>query len=656
MIINEKIIIDIFNLKIKFKNEKDIIKLSKYEDFIPMYDIYSENIYPINKENIYYRLINCDYRFIDVHIYDWLLNKYKKYKKDEIKKILEIIKNYNIDILTDTSYKTLYKYSSNLGLSISICKKVSFSPYIKYFRPYYTKLELIKLGQNMKILKENEINTIDLLNKENHYNFCKKISSNDFSFKEIRSHTEFIIKLNIISYITFYSFYGSYLYNKYLREDKNFNNFLFDGMKNILKSTDKIPKLLNKYYVYRFIWDDIFLKDIKIGDYFIDKGFLSTTRDPFYSPGINGNFGLILIKIYIPETVKGLLIENFSLFPKEQEFLLPPNCKLKLTSKDDNFKYYHINETFEKLITKKYEFEYINYTTLNKINIKNNFKIIDDLKKYDIHGENRIIMFKNFISESSQIIININNKKYLSICMFYDSSEQSSYSRLYYNKIKDGLLISIYDNGYPYLNIEFGKEMIINYLNQFYFYNDTKIELNEEIMDIVLEFGRIFFYKEAKIYHNFRNFNEFKNNNNNNLIFTYMNFYNHTIYDYAKNKNKYLNFNFIKNKTGWYKLDEILNSELSETIINKYKLNNNKTIKDALIYIIENNFIIYDKILNDINKEYKINEDNYLIYEIYEKLNSQNRIDNFKSNIDYDDEENLGDDFKLIFRQPIRRY
>jgi hypothetical protein len=52
-------------------------------------------------------------------------------------------------------------------------------------------------------------------------------------------------------------------------------------------------------------------------------------------------------------------IENFSMFPKEEEFLLPPRSKLKLIAKNENFDYKHINENFEKKVKKKYEFDYI---------------------------------------------------------------------------------------------------------------------------------------------------------------------------------------------------------------------------------------------------------------------------------------------------------
>ena len=648
MIINEKLILDIFNLKIKVK-DKD--KISEYQDLIPMYDIYSQEIYPISKQNIHHRLIESDYRFINNEIYDWLKNLYKKNKKNKelckkFKRNLDIIANYNIDILINTSYKTLYEYSPKLGLLVSICKRKSFDPYIKHLRPYYTKLELIKLGQNMKLIKEMDIE--NLLDQDFHYKICKNVSSNDVSYDEIKEHTQYIIDHNIISCVTFYSFYGSFLYNKYLRENKLFNTFLYDGMTNLLKSFNKTPKLQNKYYLYRFIWDDKILEDFKIGDYFYDLGFLSTTRDPFYSPGISGNFGLTLLKINIPNDINGLMIENFSLFPNEQEFLLPPNCKLKLISKDDKFKYFHTNQAFEDIISKKYEFEYVNYLLLPEIKIKDKYKIIDDLKTYEIHGNDRISMFKNFISDSSQIKFTLNNKSYLLICMFFDSTDQSSYNRLYYNKIKDGLLISIYENSYPYLNIECGKELVINYINQYYYYKDTKTELSNELIDIILEFGRIFCYKEAKIFHNFRNFSEFNQD-----IFSYMNFYNHTIYNYAKNKIKYLEGAFIK--SNWYNIDNIINSEISDEVKKKYKLKSNK-ISDAIIFIVENSFILYDRFINEISSKYKINKEMFLTFEIYEKLNNQNRINMFRSNIDYNEEEQLGDDFKLIFRQPLRRF
>lgn len=656
MIINEKIIKDIFELKLKVKG-KDKINLSKYQEIIPMYDIYSQQIYPINKKNIHYRLIESDYRFINNEIKEWIKNLYKKHKdnkelKEKLKYNLTIIDNYDIEILSETSFKTFYEFSPKLGLLVSICKRKSFDPFIHHLKPYYTKLELIKLGQNMKLIKEIDIEK--LLNQEFHYKLCKKISSNDVSFEEIKKHTSYIINNNIISYITFYSFYGSFLYNKYLRKNYHMNKFLYDGVNKIINAMKNSPILDNDYSIYRFIWDDSFLNDLKPGQTFVDNGFLSTTRDPFYSPGLSGKFGLTLLKINIPKNKKGLglFIENFSLFQKEEEFLLPPFTKLRLLSKDDNFKYYHTNEAFEKLIERKYEFEYIDtdYDLFNNYKIKNNIKEINDIKKYVLPGDDRISLFKNFISESNQLSIKINNNNYLLNCMFFDSTDNSSYSKLYYNKIKDGLLISIYDNGYPFLNIECGKEMTVNYINKFYNYGEDKIELNNDLLEIILEIGRIFYYKETIIFPIYRNFSKF-NYDENKKIFLYTHFYNHTIYDYAKNKNKLLKDPFLKNNIGWYATDNLLNKKLDNEIKDKLNLKEN-TIREGLISIVENNFILYEKFieLTNIEKNY------YFIYEIYEKLNNQNRIESFKPNIFYDDEETFGDDFKLIFRQPIRRF
>jgi hypothetical protein len=162
--------------------------------------------------------------------------------------------------------------------------------------------------------------------------------------------------------------------------------------------------------------------------------------------------------------------------------------------------------------------------------------------------------------------------------------------------------------------------------------------------------GRIFYYKEAKIFSVYRNFSEFNNNKNTN-IFIYTHFYNHTIYNYAKNKNILIKDSFFKNNIGWFKTDQILNTKLDTKIKEELNISHN-TIREALIYIVENNFIIYDRFIKLIN----IEKNYYFTYEIYEKLNNQNRIENFRPDIFYEDEKPYDENFKLIFRQPIRRY
>ena len=661
MKINLDFINKIFNLEMKITIQKDKDKLSRYEDYIPMYDIYSQKIYPISKKNIHYKLIEAHYRFINQEIYEWINNLYNKYINDEIsskkyKENLEIISNYNLKLLIETSYKTLYKYSPELGLSVSICKRNSFNPYIQHLKPYYTKMELIKLGQNMNIIK-TDIDPEKLTDQETHYAICKQVSNNDVSFEDIKKHCEYIIQTNIISWLCFYSFTGSFLFNELLRNDKNNlpNNYLF-GLNKIVKSMEDAPALSNDYDIYRFIWDDSFLSNLKEGEFFIDKGFMSATRDPFYSPGINGTFGLILLKIKIPKGKKGigLFIENFSLFPKEEEFLIPPYSKLKLISKNNNFKYYHIDPQFEKLINRKYEFELIE-SGYNQIKIENNNLKIKNEDKYHnikeivLEGIDRFSILKQFISSYSsnkKINLLLNNKKYSFNYQWFDSSESSSYKKFYYNTTKDGILFSIFDeNGYPWLNIELGQKLVINYLNQFYFgFNNNNI--NDDTLELISYFGKIFHYKNALIYHKYNSFNILYKDN------MYSNFYlfNNSLYDYLKFKKQYLSFNpFISYEIGYWFLDEYFNKKTESTIINNVKTN-----KDLFINTCNNKFEYYFKMCSLLNSNI-INKP-YVIFNIYDKLQSTGENMNFKPNIEYTEDNVLDQDFKLIFRQPIRRY
>jgi len=308
--------------------------------------------------------------------------------------MLKIIDNYDLETLEKTSYETLYRYSPDYGLSISICKRNSFHPYAYHLNPYYTKNELIKLGMNNKLI--DKLKPSDLVDKKLHYDICKLVSKNDISYETIINHMNIIIKNNCIGWINFYSMTGSYLFNKILRENLPINQYLYDGLNKIIKTIDK-AELQNDYFFYRFVWDDDYLKQLNVGDIFIDKGFTSTTRDPFYSPGIKMDFGLVLVKINIPKEIKGvgLLIENFSMFPKEEEFLIQPFSKLKLVAKDEKASYYHINEKFDKLIKKKYEFDLINTTNINiKLKVEPDHKIpIIDINLLNIDSRDRTGLF-----------------------------------------------------------------------------------------------------------------------------------------------------------------------------------------------------------------------------------------------------------------------
>jgi hypothetical protein len=221
------------------------------------------------------------------------------------------------------------------------------------------------------------------------------------------------------------------------------------------------------------------------------------------------------------------------------------------------------------------------------------------------------------------------------------------------NKIKDGILFTLFDeNLYPYLNIELGQELAINFLNKF-FIGSTKQIINEDILDLIYNFGRIFYYKTAKIFHEYKPFTIFeKNYSESDKIFLETNLFNKSIYDYLKSNIKILiNNPFIEYPIGYWYLDEYFNKPVDQEIINKYNLNH-KTNKELLIDIVENKFNLYLKIINIM----PVFNNPFIIFNIYEKLVAEGLIDLFKPNLEYTNDDNIDDNFKLIFRQPIRRY
>lgn len=664
--INYEFIQKIFNRKIELKKEKDKITLSKYSDYIPMYDIYSDSIYPISNLNVYYRLIDCHYRFITSEVKQWIENKLKKESNESKKNLyiknLAIIDNYHLDTLEKTSYQTLYKYGPELGLSISICKRNSFHPYSRHLTPYYTKNELIKLGVNNKII--SKISPENLVDKDLHYKICKTVSKNDVSSKLIMKHMKHIIKNKCISWISFYSMTGSYIFNNYLRnlETTIIAEYMKKGIEKITSTISSIDSMDDDYYFYRFVWDDNFLRKLSIGDKFIDNGFISTTRDPFYAPGMNLDFGLVLIKINVPKHMKGvgLFMENFSLFPKEEEFILCPNSKLELIAKDDNFTYEHINKIFMNHITKKYEFNLIS----NDTSFINNLKYISDeniptidLETIQLYGRDRIDLFYSLI-ENCDEMEQFKYKGAIYQCIIFDST--TSYSKLYHNKVKEGLMITKYKDGYPQLSIECGEELVVNFQQTFTPY-DELLKQDESIDSILGHIGKIFGYEKAKVYTQYYNFTEFSDNYNDDesklYLYTYM--FCNTIYRYYKNNVKEYKSNLFKSKFGYWNLDKIGREIVPDEIVTKlpkeYK-DSKLTWKDLFIIITEKHFYMYPRLESWMNYHHNnIIKNIYFEFDVLTYL-SNNGYDTYQlpiimESVDRRKNKKLG----LIFNKNIRR-
>jgi len=662
MKINKDFIDKIYQNKIELKKKQDKIKLSNYSDYLPMYDIYSKRIYFIKNENIHYRLIDCHYRFINIEVKNWIKNQLVKEKNDEVKSILKnnlkIIDNYNLEILEETSYKTLYKFSPELGLSISICKRKSFHPYISHLKPYYTKSELIKLGQNMGIIKK--MDQSKLVDKNLHYNICKKISNNDISRDLLKKFNKYIIDNKCLSWICYYSFTGSYILNDYLRFDKLMDKNNYEGINKIVSVMKDSPELEKDYFFYRFSWDDDFLKDIKVGGTFMDKGFLSSTRDPFYSPGMKQEFGFILIKINVPKKSKGigLFIENFSLFPKEEEFLIPPNTKLKLISKDEKFKYYHTNDEFEKRIVKKYEFELVkaDFNLIKNIKFINeeipviNFNI--EYNEDDIY--NIIKQFNKNTNDFKQFKILTENNEYIFNYQWFDST--NTYSKFYFNNIKDGILFTCYENGYPIIAIECGNELVVNYLNKYYFGDDFRIIDEDEILYIISFFAKTFKYKETRIYLRYNNFSKLDYEiEESDLLYSRM--FCDSLYQYIKTGNKFYKNQNLEYNYGIWKLDKLLNKKISKEVSNRLPEElKNMTWKNLIVEIIEKYFYLYNRLEEWLEYyEEKFISNNYLVFDVKSYLRSKNINFSIPLDFEYSKENIPSEEFKKIFRSNIER-
>jgi hypothetical protein len=139
-----------------------------------------------------------------------------------------------------------------------------------------------------------------------------------------------------------------------------------------------------------------------------------------------------------------------------------------------------------------------------------------------------------------------------------------------------------------------------------------------------------------------------------------MNLYNDTIYSYLTNGSKYLDCNlnfspFINYNLGYWYLDEYFNKPIDKNSMNKLPegFKNIKTNKELYIKTIEESFYFYPKLIEQIDKN--IVKKDFVTFNIYDKLVAEGLADNFKPNIEYTNEDTFDGDFKLIFRQPIRR-
>lgn len=501
-------------------------ELSRIDTHIPLFDIYSKNIYLINSSNVYSRIMFYHYRLPNTQIFNILKSTYesilKSIKNDiylsKLNKNINFISNYDLDELEKTYYKVFY-LSQPITSDITTCIKPSFIPFITS-KPYYNKSELINLALNMNI----KIN-YDNINFESD-NLCSLISINEISAKEILSHQIYIQENISKSYIQLYSLLGSYYWNYYIRNKCFKDIFVEKQIDNLYSIISKAPEFEKDYWLYRFISNDDYLSDLKPGSLFEETSFISTTRNPFYDPK-NNLFGFILIKIKIPKGKEGigLCIESYSMFQNEEEVLLNPAI-LKLLSIKDNYHYYHPNPNASKRIKKLYEFELID-------SIKNKPSL--ETKTYEIYPKEipNIVWLENVLdgddfaskvyyfyrvmlpvyNNKRYFYSDIGGKSYLFQAFFLDDNpiyekyfflQKNINSENFNTKEEIYFVLQNEDTGEINLFIELRDIISVNYINKFI--GTKQIFSDEEFVKFISSIGHFFGIDQIIIHNNYESY------------------------------------------------------------------------------------------------------------------------------------------------------
>lgn len=458
--------------------------ISTYDLRIPLYDIETNNIYLVFKENVYPRIYRDNYRMLSQ---DFLedVSKLKHNMSEKDKNNVRIMKLYDMKRLKKT-YMTIFYESFVINEFITSCKRPSYSSGLEHITPYYTIKELYYLARDWNLTASKNITDEHEIKK-----LCKSISQYDIPAETLMDHQEYIYDSKMIGLVKHYSLFGSFYMNKYLRghnchPNKNFVSKNTSGFRNILVEKHieimsdlmlNAPKFKNDHTVYRFIESDRFLSKIKIGDVYTDNSFMSTTRNPFYVQE-NYMFGYILMKIKLPKNIKGigLCIESYSNFSNEEEIILPPFTKLRLDRVVDEGETDPHYTILNKKVIKKYEFTWIGSEFLEKkfelfvdgtiadiplIDFRN---LIDNYNIQLTTISDRLHHFiKNYCNINNQFKTKIGGIEYIFMIDSYDSS--SVYKKFFYYEVRDGLIMYSYHPKYGNINImiELGTTLHVNY-------------------------------------------------------------------------------------------------------------------------------------------------------------------------------------------------
>jgi hypothetical protein len=641
--------IEIYNKKYstEFDLEKLKLKISNIVSDLPLFDIVSQNIYLIPASHVFTFIKELHYRIATQKIYDFLVialsNAKTKKLKHKLEKNVRFIESYNFDQLFITYLKVIYSNSNQIGKDITDCKRISFLPYLTNIEssPYYSRSEMINLALNLNLIKPDmTIYQDQELNK-----LCLNLIKNDISNEMLITHQFYIKKNNAQHIIYYYTFYGSQFYNKYLRNTSNiYDEYMVNNINLLHSLIKKAPAFDTDVYVYRFISSDDYLQHVQVNGFFKEESFISSTRNPFYKPDEH-MFGYILLKIKLPKNKQGigLCVETYSLFPNEQEIILSPGT-LKLISISDNdsennsFIYYHTDINAQKLIHKKYEFEYIEpHDTLNKLEKTNNttdiYTMPDNFTLISSDPEEKIIEFYRSIPIINEMHYFKLDKYIFQVFYFNKAMSYKKYYFLLNNKPENQeiLFLVLQDPKTQEINliIEISDIISVNYLHRF---TCAKTLKDEELINIIEKISKLFNIQNSIIHpifnkyivdsHDEKNITSIINQNEYFDEEVILNFsadlisYNHDVFNYMNKANeRFQNISTIINKMDFSSLDRL--KRLSPDLILKisdpdelyriYIKNKFTNIVNMLLYLQEHIFYLVPLLIKKITLAIKKN-------------------------------------------------
>lgn len=440
--LNIDLVLDLFYLKYKVKEKDQKEILSSYIELIPVFDIKENNIYVIDKEDIEQSIrdTKLNYRVPDKNILEYINEEIEnnQFHYERLKSALAFINNYDIDILQESVNK-IYKNDEYTTIF-----RPSYIRYYKHLMPYYTKSEYDLLGD---------------------YEIDRNI---------LIDHLDYLYKTNSISMVQIYSFFESYIMNRYMRTKPSRDQYLEKNIRMLYNIIKKAPIIEEEIILYRFLHDDSFLTDE-----FIEEGFMSTTRDPFYkSPYYS--LGNKLMKIRIK---KGhvLFMELISYFYREKEVLILPGTKFKLIKKGLEVDYNHIDPNVE--ILNKYEYEAVGIgKTLDEILQQTKFETKEERDIKEIDFEEKIDINRFMEKYVNKFRANIANKSFIFNIDKVRLSTPYTINSYYDPDPKyEGIIIYLIHEGQIMLTMQIGeKDMSVNSNNRKTF----KTKFLSEIVDI----------------------------------------------------------------------------------------------------------------------------------------------------------------------------